>query len=92
MLTSILQHPDRKSIDHLAAPTTLGRLGLKLGRANKTGTKQLLKANEDTNSAVKNELSPPIVGANVIRILPYSQHLRTACLRFELHGCPYDGK
>jgi len=32
------------------------------------------------------------VGANVIRILPYSQHLRTVCLRLELHGCAYDGK
>lgn len=53
---------------------------------------QLLPANDDVNKAVKNELSPPIVGANVIRILPYSQHLRTVCLRFELHGCPYDGK
>lgn len=58
----------------------------------RTQTPQLLRANDDVNTAVKNELSPPIVGANVIRILPYSQHLRTVCLRFELHGCPYDGK
>lgn len=53
---------------------------------------QLLRANEDVNTAVRNELSPPIVGANVVRILPYSQHLRTVCLRFELYGCLYDGK
>lgn len=53
---------------------------------------QLLRGNDDVNTAVKNELLPPIVGANLIRILPYSQHLRTICLRFELHGCQYDGK
>lgn len=53
---------------------------------------QLLRANEDVQTAVRNELSPPIVGANMIRLLPYSQHLRTVCLRFELYGCPYDGK
>lgn len=53
---------------------------------------QLLKSNDDVNSPVKNELSPPIIGANLVRILPFSHHLRTVCLRLELHGCPYDGK
>lgn len=72
-------------MENRTEPIGIGH-GLKHTRA------QLLTANEDAQSAVKKELSPPIVGANVIRILPYSVHLRTVCLRFELHGCPYDGK
>lgn len=55
-------------------------------------TQQVLKGNDDVSTPVKNELTPPIVGANVIRILPFSQHLKTVCMRFELHGCTYDGK
>jgi len=59
---------------------------------NQKKNKQTLRANEDVNTVVRNELSPPIVGANVIRILPHSNHLRTVCLRFELLGCAYDGE
>ena len=57
-----------------------------------TETAQLLRGNDDVNTPVRNELSPPIVGANVIRLLPHSQHVRAVCLRLELHGCLYDGK
>lgn len=57
-----------------------------------TRSPQTLRANDDVNTAVKNELSPPIVGANVVRLLPFSAHLRTVCMRLELHGCQYDGK
>ena len=49
----------------------------------------LLKGNSDTYSVKKNYLDLPIVGANMIRIVPYSQHTRTVCLRFEVHGCPF---
>lgn len=53
---------------------------------------QILSGNTDTYTVKKNRLDLPIVGANVIRIVPFSQHLRTVCLRFELHGCPLKGK
>jgi len=48
----------------------------------------ILSGNTDTYTVKKNRLDLPIVGASVIRIVPFSQHLRTVCLRFELHGCP----
>ncbi len=52
---------------------------------------QVLNANKNTYVPEKNELDPPIVASRV-RILPYSDHLRTVCLRVELHGCNYTGK
>ena len=54
--------------------------------------KQELQGNDDTYNVVENQLSPPIVGASLIRIYPKSQHTRTVCLRLELHGCLYEGK
>ncbi len=50
-----------------------------------------MEGNTDTYTGVEHELDPPIVGATHIRIIPFSRHLRTVCLRFELYGCPYDG-
>ncbi|CAG2107863.1 unnamed protein product, partial [Medioppia subpectinata] len=50
----------------------------------------LLDGNVDTFSVVEHDLDLPIVGVNRIRLYPYSKHLRTVCLRFELYGCPYD--
>ena len=52
----------------------------------------MLKGNSDTYSVKKNQLDIPIVGANVLRVVPFSQYMRTVCLRFELFGCPYQGK
>ena len=49
----------------------------------------ILKANTDTNTIKKNSLDLPVVGANMIRIVPFSQYMRTVCLRFEIHGCPF---
>ncbi len=36
---------------------------------------------------MKHELSHPLVGINLIRIVPFAYHSRTSCLRFELYGC-----
>ncbi|CAG2170471.1 unnamed protein product, partial [Oppiella nova] len=60
-------------------------------RWKSTEGNHLLEGNVDTLNAVEHELDVPIVGANRIRLYPYSKHLRTVCLRFELYGCPYDG-
>jgi hypothetical protein len=49
----------------------------------------LLKGNSDTYSVKKNILDLPIIGANMMRIVPFSNDMRTVCLRFEIHGCPF---
>ncbi|CAL4166812.1 unnamed protein product, partial [Meganyctiphanes norvegica] len=48
----------------------------------------VLSGNTNTYTAVENKLVPPII-ASKIRIIPYSPHPRTVCMRVELHGCPY---
>ena len=50
-----------------------------------------MKGNSDTYSVRKNQLDIPIIGANLVRVVPFSQYTRTVCLRFELFGCPYQG-
>ena len=49
----------------------------------------MIRGNSDTYSIKRTRLEPNIVGVNMIRIVPYSEHLRTICLRFELFGCPF---
>ncbi|XP_014291847.1 discoidin domain-containing receptor 2 [Halyomorpha halys] len=49
--------------------------------------KQILSGNSDTATVVSHKLMPPVF-ANQIRVLPYSVHRRTVCLRIELLGCP----
>lgn len=51
----------------------------------------MMKGNSDTYSVRRNQLDIPIVGANLVRVVPFSQYTRTVCLRFELFGCPYQG-
>ena len=51
----------------------------------------ILEGNTDTYSIKYNKLEPPIECANLIRLVPYSQHVRTVCLRAELFGCPCEG-
>lgn len=51
---------------------------------------EVLDGNEDTSTAVRRNLDPPIV-ASQIRIVPYSTYARTMCLRVEFYGCPYNG-
>ncbi|CAH1372606.1 discoidin domain-containing receptor 2-like [Tenebrio molitor] len=52
--------------------------------------KQILRGNTDTASIESQRLMPPVF-ASKVRILPYSVHRRTICLRIELLGCPYEG-
>lgn len=52
---------------------------------------QILRGNSDTSTVESHRLMPPIF-ANRVRILPYSVHRRTVCLRLELLGCLYEGK
>lgn len=47
--------------------------------------------NRNTYSVVENLLNPPII-ANKIRVLPFSRHPRTVCMRVEIKGCPFTGK
>ncbi|CAG0923460.1 unnamed protein product, partial [Notodromas monacha] len=51
---------------------------------------EILEGNRNTYVANKNALDPPII-ASKIRILPFSHHVRTVCMRVELHGCNYTG-
>lgn len=55
---------------------------------NRKGS-HLLRGNTDTYTKMLNRLDLPIVGVDLIKLVPYSQHTRTVCLRFELYGCPY---
>ncbi|KPM09874.1 Discoidin domain receptor-like protein [Sarcoptes scabiei] len=48
-----------------------------------------IKGNSDTYSIVQTVLSVPLIGVIGVRLLPISSYIRTCCLRFELHGCPY---
>lgn len=57
---------------------------------NKKGA-HLLHGNINTFDAKRNTFDVPIIGANMVRIVPFSQYLRTVCLRFELFGCPFEG-
>ncbi|XP_030749346.1 discoidin domain-containing receptor 2-like [Sitophilus oryzae] len=50
--------------------------------------KHILRGNSDTASVESHKLMP-IIFASKIRLLPYSIHRRTVCLRMELLGCPY---
>ncbi|XP_039286881.1 discoidin domain-containing receptor tyrosine kinase B [Nilaparvata lugens] len=53
--------------------------------------KQILRGNTDTATVVSHRLMPPVF-ASQVRILPYSVHRRTICLRLELQGClTHDG-
>ncbi|XP_065161564.1 discoidin domain-containing receptor 2-like isoform X1 [Atheta coriaria] len=52
--------------------------------------KQILRGNSDTASVESHRLMPPVF-ASKVRVLPYSVHRRTVCLRLELLGCIYEG-
>ena len=51
---------------------------------------EIIKGNINTYLAAKTELNPPII-ASKIRILPYSYHRRTVCMRVEIYGCAFRG-
>jgi len=46
----------------------------------------ILQGNTDTNTESKVMLDEAVI-ATKVRIIPYSQHLRTVCMRVELLGC-----
>ncbi|XP_018324973.1 discoidin domain-containing receptor 2-like isoform X2 [Agrilus planipennis] len=48
--------------------------------------KERLSGNTDTSSIVDQILDPPII-ASKIRFVPYSDHVRTVCMRVEVVGC-----
>ena len=47
---------------------------------------RILKGNSDTFSESRVLLNPPVV-ASKVRIVPFSEHIRTVCMRVELLGC-----
>lgn len=49
---------------------------------------QRLAGNADTNTVVERPLQPPVLASRV-RVVPYSDHMRTVCMRVELLGCRY---
>eukprot|EP00090_Calanus_glacialis_P029633 TRINITY_DN47578_c0_g1_i1.p1 TRINITY_DN47578_c0_g1~~TRINITY_DN47578_c0_g1_i1.p1 ORF type:complete len:314 (-),score=114.30 TRINITY_DN47578_c0_g1_i1:63-1004(-) len=51
----------------------------------------LLQGNTNTYEAVEQVLENMLVIASKVRIVPYSRHPRTVCLRVELKGCRYFG-
>jgi len=51
----------------------------------------LMHGNTNTYQEVENLLGNMLVIASKIRIVPYSKHPRTVCLRVELKGCRYSG-
>ena len=50
----------------------------------------ILKANRDTDTEVELVMEVPFV-ASKVRILPFSYHARTVCIRVGLKGCKYTG-
>ncbi|XP_049938799.1 discoidin domain-containing receptor 2-like [Schistocerca serialis cubense] len=52
---------------------------------DKAGNK-MLSGNTDTNTVVEQRLQPPVVATRV-RVVPFSEHMRTVCMRLELVGC-----
>ncbi|KAK4877691.1 hypothetical protein RN001_010197 [Aquatica leii] len=50
--------------------------------------KELLAGNTNTYTVVDQKLDPPVI-ASKIRLLPYSDHVRTVCMRVELVGCAW---
>ncbi|XP_068918044.1 discoidin domain-containing receptor 2 [Tenebrio molitor] len=51
--------------------------------------KELLPGNTNTFTIVDQKLDPPVI-ASKIRFLPYSDHVRTVCMRTELVGCKWE--
>ncbi|XP_022905687.1 discoidin domain-containing receptor 2 [Onthophagus taurus] len=50
--------------------------------------KELLSGNTNTYTVVDQKLEPPII-ATKVRFLPYSDHVRTVCMRIEIMGCKF---
>ena len=48
------------------------------------------KANTDTYSVVRINLTEANIETSVLRVIPVSEHPRAICLRLEIHGCELD--
>ncbi len=48
-----------------------------------------MDGNTNTYSEVENSLDPPLIAVQRIRIVPFSRHPRTVCMRVELKGCAF---
>lgn len=51
---------------------------------------QILPGNSNTYSVANNSLDPAII-ASKIRLVPYSDHPRTVCMRVGMEGCQFKG-
>ncbi|XP_013381472.1 discoidin domain-containing receptor 2 isoform X1 [Lingula anatina] len=49
---------------------------------------EIFQGNTNTYIAELREVNPPII-ARKIRFVPYSDNVRTVCMRVELYGCPW---
>ena len=53
-------------------------------------TDKVYKANTDTYSVVRINLTEANIETSVLRVIPVSEHPRAVCLRLEIHGCELD--
>jgi discoidin domain receptor family protein 2 len=51
----------------------------------------MIPGNTNTYTVVEQRLDPPVL-ATKIRVVPYSEHVRTVCMRVELVGYRWQGK
>jgi hypothetical protein len=51
----------------------------------------MIQGNSNTYTVVEQRLDPPLL-ATKVRIVPFSEHVRTVCMRVELVGCRWHGK
>lgn len=52
---------------------------------------QIVPGNINTYTVADQKFDPPII-ASKVRIIPYSNQMRTVCMRIELMGCLHQGK
>ncbi|XP_063215525.1 discoidin domain-containing receptor tyrosine kinase B [Bacillus rossius redtenbacheri] len=50
------------------------------------GGKEFIPGNTDTYTMVEQKLDPPVL-ASRLRFVPFSEHMRTVCMRVEIVGC-----
>ena len=53
-------------------------------------TDQVYRANTDTYSVVRINLTQANIVTSILRVIPVSEHPRAVCLRLEIHGCDVD--
>ncbi|XP_033635439.1 uncharacterized protein LOC117296560 [Asterias rubens] len=70
-----IKYSQNRSLDYLTDYAAMGNI-------------KVFPGNKDRNTAVRNDLHPPI-HAKVLRIYPRKSPLRDVCLRLELIGCKY---